>query len=592
MRKIIVTILIFFSLFVRAQNEQLAQNYFDRGEFEKALVSYEDLLKSQPGNMIYFQKTIDCYQQLQQFDKAEKGIQERLDKFKQANLLVELGYNYQLQKNTEKAKKYYDQAIDRIKKNVNEVYGIAYTFERKALTDYALLAYQTAATIDSKLNFNFQIAVLYGQKGEIELMLETFLNESYQNPQNLPIIQNQLNRFMTEDTNENFNDLLKKALLTRAQKTQDLFWNDFLSWYFIQLKEYGKAFIQQKAIYKRSPDSFANIVNLGQMAMDDKDIEAAKEILTFVLENTNNLELLIEANSYLLEMRIENATEKDYPQITSDLERLIKEFGISPYTIPLLKLDAEFSAFHLKNVEKAKTILKNALEMDLDKNQNAEIKMELADILLFEEKFNQALIYYSQVGEDMSGSVIGQEASLKTAKTSYYKTDFEWASHQLKILKTASTQLIANDALDLFLLISDNTVEDSTQVALKKFARADFLLFQNKKQEALSAFQNILKEHKGEEIEPITLLRIGKIYEKLGDFTNALENYSAIINNHKECIYIDEAYFFSAEIYNEKLKDFEKAKPLYESIIMNHEDSIYYVEARKKYRQLRGDTNL
>ena len=592
MRKIIVTILIFFSLFVRAQNEQLAQNYFDRGEFEKALVSYEDLLKSQPGNMIYFQKTIDCYQQLQQFDKAEKGIQERLDKFKQANLLVELGYNYQLQKNTDKAKKYYDQAIDRIKKNVNEVYGIAYTFERKALTDYALLAYQTAANIDSKLNFNFQIAVLYGQKGEMELMLETFLNESYQNPQNLPIIQNQLNRFMTEDANENFNDLLKKALLTRAQKTQDLFWNDFLSWYFIQLKEYGKAFIQQKAIYKRSPDSFANIVNLGQMAMDDKDIEAAKEILTFVLENTNNLELLIEANSYLLEMRIENATEKDYPQITSDLERLIKEFGISPYTIPLLKLDAEFSAFHLKNVEKAKTILKNALEMDLDKNQNAEIKMELADILLFEEKFNQALIYYSQVGEDMSGSVIGQEASLKTAKTSYYKTDFEWASHQLKILKSASTQLIANDALDLFLLISDNTVEDSTQVALKKFARADFLQFQNKKQEALSAFQNILKEHKGEEIEPITLLRIGKIYEKLGDFTNALENYSAIINNHKECIYIDEAYFFSAEIYNEKLKDFEKAKPLYESIIMNHEDSIYYVEARKKYRQLRGDTNL
>lgn len=592
MRKIIIIFLILFSIFVNAQNEQLANNYFERGEFEKALVSYEDLLKSQPGNMIYFQKTIDCYQQLQQFDKAEKGIQERLDKYKQANLLVELGYNYQLQKNSDKAKKYYDQAIDRIKKNVNEVYGIAYTFERKALTDYALLAYQTAANIDSKFNFNFQIAVLYGQKGEMELMLETFLNESYQNPQNLPIIQNQLNRFMTEDTNENFNDLLKKALLTRAQKTQDLFWNDFLSWYFIQLKEYGKAFIQQKAIYKRSPDSFANIVNLGQMAMDDKDVEAAKEILTFVLENTNNLELLIEANSYLLEMRIENATEKDYPLITSDLEKLIKEFGVSPYTIPLLKLDAEFSAFHLKNVEKAKTILKNALEMDLDKNQNAEIKMELADILLFEEKFNQALIYYSQVNEDMSGSIIGQEASLKTAKTSYYKTDFEWASHQLKILKSASTQLIANDALDLFLLISDNTVEDSTQVALKKFARADFLLFQNKKQEALTAFQNILKEHKGEEIEPITLLRIGKIYDKLGDFTNALENYSDIINNHKECIYIDEAYFYSAEIYNEKLKDFEKAKPLYEAIIMNHEDSIYFVEARKKYRQLRGDANL
>ncbi|HOD10669.1 MAG TPA: tetratricopeptide repeat protein, partial [Flavobacterium sp.] len=139
---------------------------------------------------------------------------------------------------------------------------------------------------------------------------------------------------------------------------------------------------------------------------------------------------------------------------------------------------------------------------------------------------------------------------------------------------------------------SDNTVEDSLQVALKKFARADFLLFQNKKQESLSQFQLILKEHKGEEIEAVTLLRIGKIYEKLGDFTKALENYEAIITNHKEGIYIDEALYFSAEIYAEHLKDNEKAKPLYEQVILNHEDSIYSVEARKKYRQLRGDNNL
>jgi len=293
-----------------------------------------------------------------------------------------------------------------------------------------------------------------------------------------------------------------------------------------------------------------------------------------------------------MEMKIENSLDKDYPAISQELDKLIAEFGVSPYTLPLLRLQANFSAFQLKKPEQAKVILKNALEMELSRNQVAEIKMELADILLFEEKFNQALIYYSQVENDMSGDILGQEASLKTAKTSYYKTDFEWANHQLKVLKSASTQLIANDALDLFLLISDNTVEDSLQVALKKFARADFLLFQNKKQESLSQFQLILKEHKGEEIEAVTLLRIGKIYEKLGDFTKALENYEAIITNHKEGIYIDEALYFSAEIYAEHLKDNEKAKPLYEQVILNHEDSIYSVEARKKYRQLRGDNNL
>ena len=592
MKKILLILILFFSLWANAQNEQLANNYFDRGDFEKALLSYEDLLKNQIGNFNYFQRIIECYQQLQQYEKAQKAIEVQLDKFKQNQLLVELGYNFQLQKDQEKANKYYNQAIDKIKKNANEVYGIAYVFEKKALVDYALLAYKTALEKDPKMSFNFQMATLYGQQGNTDLMIETFLQESFQNPQNLPLIQNQLSRFMTEDMGASFNDSLKKALLVRAQKTQDVFWNDFLSWLFIQQKEYSKAFIQQKAIYKRNPDSFANIVNLGQMAIEDNDQDSATEILNFVLQNTRDLDLLIQSNSYLIEMKIDHATEKDYPIITAELDKLIKEFGVSPYTLSLLKLQADFNAFHLNNPEKAKAILKSAMEMPINRYQLAEVKMELADILLFEEKFNQALIYYSQIDEDMSGDVIGQEASLKTAKTSYFKTDFEWASHQLKVLKSASSQLIANDALDLFLLVSDNTVEDSLQVALKKFARADFLLYQNKKAAALAGFQLILKEHKGEDIEPVTLLRIGKIYEKMGDFANALANYDAIITKHKDCIYIDEALYFSAEIYNIQLKDPEKAKLLYEEMLTKHEDSIYYVDSRNKYRKLRGDTNL
>jgi len=592
MKKILCIIFLLLSILVHAQNEQLANNYFDRGEFEKALISYQDLLKTQMGNFNYFQRVVECYQQLQQYDKAQKAIEEQLERFKQNQVLVELGYNYQLQKNQEKATKYYDQAISKIKKNAVEVYGIAYTFEKKALYDYALLAYKTALETDSKLSFNFQMAMLFGQQGNTDLMIETYLLESFQNPQNLPVIQNQLALFMIDNGDVSFNDTLKKALLLRTQKTQDIFWNDFLSWYFVQLKEYGKAFIQQKAIYKRKPDSFGNIINLAQMAINDNDKESAKEILTFVLDNTKDLDVLIQSHTYLIEMKIDHALEKDYPSITAELDALIKEFGVSPYTLSLLKLQANFTAFHLKDSEKAKAILKNAMEIPINRNQLAEVKMELADILLYEEKFNQALIYYSQIDEEMGGDVIGQEASLKTAKTSYFKTDFDWASHQLKVLKSVSSQLIANDALDLFLLISDNTVEDSTQVALKKFARADFLLFQNKKQESLAQFQLILKEHKGEDIEPVTLLRIGKIYEKMGDFNNALENYNEIITKHKECIYIDEALYFSAEIYNSQLNAIEKAKPLYEEMIFKHEDSIYFVDSRNKYRKLRGDTNL
>ena len=589
MKNLFLHIALFFSLVCFSQNEQLAQYYFDKGDFEKAKISFEELLKNKPSNSQYFQRTIDCYQQLQLFDVAEKAIRERLDKYKQGNLLVELGYNFQLQKNEAAAKKQYDEAIDRIKKNPNEVYGISNSFEKKVLLEYALKSYQTATALQPNFNFNYQMALLYGQLGNTEMMISTFLDEAYANPQNSILIQNQLARFMVEEGDENFNETLRKALIIRAQKNQDVFWNHYLSWYYVQQKEFGKAFIQEKAVYKRNPDSLSDIVNLAQLAIEEDDTETAKEILGFVLENTKDLELLIQANSYLIEMKINTAPEKDFAAINTKLNALLTEYEISSFTLSLQLIQAHFVAFNLRKPEEGKAIIKKALELQLNDYEVAQAKMELADILLFEEKFNQALLYYSQIEENLKNDAVAHEASLKAAKTSYFQGDFAWALKQFKELKSASTQLIANDALEYFLLINDNTVADSTQTALKEFAKGDYLLYQNRNQEAIAQFQSILKSFKGQDIEAVTLLRLGKIYEKQGEYNLALAQYQNIIVQHSDGIYIDEALYFSAEIENNKLHQPEKAKPLYEKIIFNHQDSIYFVEARKKYRQLRGD---
>nr|WP_315178089.1 tetratricopeptide repeat protein [uncultured Flavobacterium sp.] len=591
MKNIFLHITLFFSLLCFSQNEQLAQYYYDKGDFEKAKISYEELLQEIPLNSQYFLRIIDCSQQLQQFESAEKAIQERFNKYNQGNLLVELGYNFQLQKNDVKAKMYYNQALDRIRKNPNEVYGISNAFEKKVLLEYALKSYQTATELEPNFNFNYQIGLLYGQLSNMEMMISTFLDEAFANPQNSIRIQNQLVRFMADEGDANFNEILRKALILRTQKNQDLFWNHYLSWFYVQQKEFEKAFIQEKAIYKRNPESLANIVNLGQLAIEEDNQEAAKEILGFVLENTQDLELLIQANSYLVTMKIEKASENDFAAINTELDGLLKQFEISPFTLSLQLIQAHFTAFNLKKPEEGKTIVKRALELKLNDYEVANAKMELADILLYEEKFNQALIYYSQIELDLKNDVMAHEASLKAAKTSYFKTDFAWALKQFKELKSANTQLIANDALEYFLLINDNTVADSTQTALKQFAKGDYLLYQNRNQEAVTQFQTILKNYKGQEIEAVTLLRLGKIYEKKGDFALALSQYQMIVDQHSDGIYIDEALYFSAEIYNKQSLP-EKAKPLYEKVLFNHQDSIYFVEARKKFRQLRGDTNL
>jgi tetratricopeptide (TPR) repeat protein len=589
MKNIIFIIAFLWSVAVFSQNEQLALNYMEKGEFEKALVIYQDLEKKQPNNTFFIQKIAGCLQQLKQYGEAEKLLEDRLDKTAQPMLYVEIGYNYQLQKNLAKAEKNYKAAVKAVADNPSYVYTVANAFEQKVLLEYALQTYQTAAEANKSMNFDYQLALIQGQMGNMDMMIEKLLAYAYNNPQNLVVVQNQLSRFMSEESQETFNASLRKALLLNTQKNQDIFWNQFLSWFFVQQKEYGKAFIQEKAIFKRDPDLFMNIVNLAQLAVEEKEDATAREILDFILKNTDDPDLQLQSHAYLLSMDIAAAQEKDYPAIRQRLDALLAEYGVTPYSLKLQLLKANFDAFYLKDTKAGAETLDKALTLQLNRYQAAEVKMKLSDILLLDEKFNQATIYYAQIEEDLKNDAVGHEASLKVAKASYFKGDFDWAQSQLKVLKASSSQLIANDALELYLLIIDNTVEDSTRTALKKFSKADFKLYQNKKTEALVAFKDLLDNDATKSIKDVTLLRMGKIYESMGQYDLALQHYQQIIDNYKEGIYVDEALFFSAEIYNKKLSDPEKAKPLYEKMIFEHQDSIYFIEARKQFRLLRGD---
>ncbi|HET8754249.1 MAG TPA: tetratricopeptide repeat protein, partial [Salinimicrobium sp.] len=185
---------------------------------------------------------------------------------------------------------------------------------------------------------------------------------------------------------------------------------------------------------------------------------------------------------------------------------------------------------------------------------------------------------------------IAQNARFKVAKTSYYKGDFQWAESQLDVLKSSTSQLIANDAMELSLLISDNSLEDSTQTALKLYSKADLLSFQHKNEEAIEVLDEILIQHKGEKIEDEALLKQAELLEKAGEYSKAEANYLELIQYYKTGILGDNAHFLLAELYSEKLEEPEKAKEFYEKIVFNYADSIYFVDARKKFRELRGDS--
>lgn len=575
---------------VFCQSDQLAQKYLDQGEYAKALSVYQNLVKEAPGNSNYFMGLVTSYQQLEDFTMAESLLQERLKNTNNnPSILIELGHNYELQNKQELAKKHYSEALSALNEKANYAYSIARNFEKYSLLDYAEQAYVLGMQLNPEMNFDLPLARIYGEQGKLDEMFAAYLELITKQPEMAINLMREFDRYILEDASNLANIALRKQLLQKIQKTQELTYNELLSWLFIQQKDFDKAFLQEKAIYRRSDKDLQRIIQLTVLAKSEGDIETAKEIVSFIIAETTSPNILIQANQLLLDMKLSTAKASDFTVIKKDFEKVLSEFGTGLETMAIQIDYANFLAFKMTEIEEAKQLLNTLSESPLNNFQQAAIKMTLADILVLDQKFNQALIYYSQIQTLVKNNEIAQNARFKVAKTSYFKGDFEWALTQLNVLKASTTQLIANDAMELSLLIKENSLEDSTQTALKLYAKADLLAFQNKTETAIAVLDDILKNHKGEKIEDEALLKQAELFKLSENWQKAEENYLKILEFYGKDILADNATFLLAELYDDQLENTEKAKQYYEQIIFNFPDSIYFVDARKKFRFLRGD---
>ncbi len=590
--KLLLFLLTFFcTIATQAQDNFLAKQYLNDGDFEKAVVFYEKLLEENPNRNDYIADLISCYQQLERYDDAEKILTSQL-KSKRANpiLLVELGYNYALQNKTKEATQYYDEALDAIPKNPNLAYNIGERFQKFTLLDYAEKAFLKGMATNPEINFNFPLARIYGEQGKIEEMYSTYLELIRNGSSPKASVLGNIDGFISTEADAENNIILKKVLLKNAQKDPDILWNELLSWLFARQKQYNSAFTQEKAIYIRSEvGSIHRIEELGKLALEDKAYENAKDIFEFIISNSIDTFIKLNAHLHVIEIKLLEADDNMLEEIENTFKELLTTYDYKSNTLQLQIAYANFLAFQKNKPDQGISILKKSLELPLNDYAKANVKMALGDLLVFDQKFNQALIYFSQIQQSLKNDVIGQDARFKVAQTSFYKGDFDWALTQLKVLRSSTSQLIANDAMQLSLLISDNSLEDSTQTALKIYAKADLLAYQQKTKEAIATLETILQSHKGEKIEDEALLKQGELLEKTKDYETAKFNYQKIIEFYSNGILADDAYFAIAQLYENQFKDIEKAKENYEKIIYNYQDSYYYPQARDNFRRLRGD---
>lgn len=257
----------------------------------------------------------------------------------------------------------------------------------------------------------------------------------------------------------------------------------------------------------------------------------------------------------------------------------------------VLKNLVHLKAYYLNKSSEAITLLEEFISLaGIDQMTRAEYKLRLADIYLLKSEIWDASLLYSQVEKDFKYETIGQEAKFRNAKLSFYAGDFGWAKTQADVLKGATSKLTANDALDLSLIITDAIGVDTNDLPLKLFSSAELMVLQHRYADAISRMDSINQLFSANTLGDDIYFKKAQIFQTLGKFADAEAMYKNILEYYPTDLYGDDAQFKLAELYEKNLKDLEKAKQAYEEVLTRYPGSIFTVEARKRYRLLRGDS--
>ncbi len=573
-------------------DEQLASRYYREQDYEKARDLYAQLFEK-TGQISHFQQYIECLIILKDYDKAEQELKSFAKKhptYYKAN--TDLIYIYTLQGKSDKAKKLFNDVMKDLPDNASTIRNLSYALQARGLYDMAMAILEKGnKLLEGKETFYMEQANLNLSMINYQEAFRYYFKEMETHPGQYNNIRNRLQTLMFYDVNNSIADELRIALLQQAQEKPDnLEFAQLLVWFALQQEDYDIALAQSQSIDRKTHDQDAQINNLAGICLNNKQFDVAKDGYNYILDKGRSNPFYGQAligliNADYLKLQAENRTDsRAYERLSKRIDEARDEVSTNDLS-KLTLIQADIMAYHIGQTDEAIALLTNTIEKVNSKQGQAELKLKLADIYLRQDEVWEATLLYSQVDKSLKEEPLGHEARFKNAQLRYFIGEYEWAQSQLKVLKAATSKLIANDAMTLSLVIKDNLEMDTTGTELNRLARADYRIYQQREDEAIALLDEIIAN--GNEISvPHALFRKGELAEKRKEFEPAEQLYLQIMEQYPYSYMADAALMNAALIEQNQLKNKELAKQHYEQLIDEYPTSIYTAQAKKNYRKL------
>jgi tetratricopeptide (TPR) repeat protein len=602
MKTILVCLFMSFSLTLFAQTAtdyQLANYYMEAEDFSKALPYCEKIFQKE-GSKANFDRLLICLVKTNDFKASEKLIKKQLDKTpNDADLMFELANVYSKNNNEKGAKKIYEGLINDLPDNGSAVISLYKLFKINQKNEYAKETLDKGRRkLKNTYPLHYYFADYYFTEGKTNEGIEEYLGLLKINSETKEMIQTDLGARI--DWNQEDHPIaleLKDGLISQSQKhPNDIVYGEMLIWLFCQKRNFDAAVTQAIGINKRINGTGKIVYDLGQTCIQNKAFPEARRAFKEILSFGEASPYEQQAEFSLLNTRfVEVTTKRNYSQeelnsTIQDYKTTLAKRGYNASTVSIQLELAQIQTFYAnQSAETIKMLSDGITKNSFSGNNLALVKIALGDAYVVADDIWEASLLYQQVDKDFKFDVIGYEAKFKNARIFYYDGDFKWAQTQLDILKESTSKLISNDAMNLSILITDNLGLDSNFTAMYQFAQADLLVQQRRYKEASFKLDSITKFFPAHGLMDEVLMKRADAEMQQGEWAKACEHLERIVEFYGKDILADNALFLLGDIYQNQFNDNEKASIYYKKIMFEHTGSLFVVEARKRFRTIRGD---
>lgn len=596
----VIVLCLFSQSYAQAQTDMLntARMYVLSEKYDEAEKLYKKLYAEDPISKEIYNEYLDVLIRSKQYDDAEKLVGWQM-KIKPNNpvLTIDLGRVYDAKGKSKKANTYYDEAVLGLNGEDLLTQQVANKFLDLGMDEYALKTYERARDmLRNNYLYSGPLSRLYAKKGDIEQAVTTLMDASsgFYNG-GTDEVKAALLDILGNDRKKQVR--AQKAILKKINEQPDnITYSDILVWLYTQKDDWEGALMQVEALDLRYKNEGDRLLNFARYAVKEKKYTYALDAYDLVLDKGPSYPYHIEVQNELL--RVKFSILQQNPSFTKDeVNTLVAAYDTFLTHYPAFYAQtaaleyAKLLAQYADNAPKAIDVLQTSLaNPNTTKYFQGNAKLQMGDYNILTGKVWEASLLYSQVDKAFKEDALGEDARYRNAKLSYYLGDFEWAQAQLDVLKASTSELIANDALFLSVLLTENTTPDSNFVPLKRFAYADLLLFQNKDDEAVKLLDSIATAFPSNPLKDDIIMQRALIAKKHRDYQKALDYYEQVFKEHGDDVLADDALYKMASLYENELKDKDKAKQLYEELIIKYPGSTYTQEARKKVYDMTPST--